>query len=49
MQGTFSIVGVPTTYLIAPDGTVLWKHVGPVRADDAELRRLIEQSLPSAA
>ena len=49
VQGTFSIVGVPTTYLIAPDGTVLWKHVGPVRADDAELRRLIEQSLPSAA
>jgi cytochrome c biogenesis protein CcmG/thiol:disulfide interchange protein DsbE len=45
----FSTVGVPNTFLIGPDGQVLWKHVGPVRADDAELRRLIEQSLPAAS
>ena len=26
----FSTVGVPNTFLIGPDGQVLWKHVGPV-------------------
>jgi cytochrome c biogenesis protein CcmG/thiol:disulfide interchange protein DsbE len=48
VQSTFSTIGVPTTFLIGPAGTVLWKHVGPVHADDAELRRLIEESLPAA-
>jgi cytochrome c biogenesis protein CcmG/thiol:disulfide interchange protein DsbE len=48
VQNTFGTVGVPSTYLIAPGGEVLWKHVGPVRADDAELRRLIEASLPAS-
>ncbi|HEX6910758.1 MAG TPA: TlpA disulfide reductase family protein [Longimicrobium sp.] len=45
----FSTMGVPNTFLIGPDGQVLWKHVGPVKADDAELRRLIEESLPAAS
>jgi cytochrome c biogenesis protein CcmG/thiol:disulfide interchange protein DsbE len=46
---TYSTMGVPNTFLIGPDGTLLWKHVGPVAADDAELRRLIEKSLPAAS
>jgi cytochrome c biogenesis protein CcmG/thiol:disulfide interchange protein DsbE len=41
----FGTVGVPSTFLIAPDGTLLWKHVGPVKADDPELTRLLERSL----
>ncbi len=45
----FSTMGVPNTFLIGPDGDVLWKHVGPVKADDAELRRLIEESLPASS
>jgi cytochrome c biogenesis protein CcmG/thiol:disulfide interchange protein DsbE len=45
----FSTVGVPSTFLIGPEGQVLWKHVGPVKEDDAELRRLIEESLPPAS
>lgn len=45
----FSTVGVPSTFLIGPEGQVLWKHVGPVKEDDAELRRLIETSLPAGA
>ena len=48
IQSTYSTIGVPTTFLIGPEGKVLWRHVGPVRADDAELRRLIEESLPEA-
>ncbi|HEX2210357.1 MAG TPA: TlpA disulfide reductase family protein [Longimicrobium sp.] len=46
---TFSTMGVPNTFLIGPDGTVLWKHVGPVTADNEELRRLIEKSLPASS
>ena len=45
VSSAFATVGVPTTVLIGPDGTLLWRHVGPVKADDPELRRLIEQSL----
>ena len=44
---TYSTMGVPNTFLIGPDGTLLWKHVGPVTADNAELRALIENSLPT--
>lgn len=46
---TFSTIGVPNTFLIDADGKVLWKHMGAVAADDPELRRLIEQSLPAAS
>lgn len=42
----FSTVGVPNTFLIGPDGRLLWKKVGPVHATDQELRALIEKSLP---
>jgi DsbE subfamily thiol:disulfide oxidoreductase len=49
VQTVFSTVGVPSTFLIGPDGEMLWKHVGPVKADDAELLRLIEKSLPAAS
>jgi cytochrome c biogenesis protein CcmG/thiol:disulfide interchange protein DsbE len=48
VQSTFGTIGVPSTYLIGPDGTVLWKHVGPVRDDDPGLRRLIERALADA-
>jgi thiol-disulfide isomerase/thioredoxin len=44
----FSTIGVPNTFLIGADGTLLWKKVGPVHATDAELRGLIEKSLPAA-
>jgi thiol-disulfide isomerase/thioredoxin len=47
VTAVFSTMGVPSTFLIGPQGEVLWKHVGPVTADDAELRRLIEQALPA--
>jgi cytochrome c biogenesis protein CcmG, thiol:disulfide interchange protein DsbE len=45
VQSIFGTVGVPSTYLIDPGGRVVWKHVGPVRADDGALRALIEESL----
>jgi cytochrome c biogenesis protein CcmG/thiol:disulfide interchange protein DsbE len=49
IQTAYSTMGVPNTFLIGPDGTVLWKHVGPVTADNPELVRLIEKSLPAAS
>lgn len=48
VSSTFRLMGVPATFLIAPDGTLLWRHTGPVQADDPELARLIDQALASA-
>jgi cytochrome c biogenesis protein CcmG, thiol:disulfide interchange protein DsbE len=45
VSSTFATIGVPSTFLIGPDGTLLWKHVGPVKADDPELVRLLQRSL----
>ncbi|HEU0300037.1 MAG TPA: TlpA disulfide reductase family protein [Longimicrobium sp.] len=49
IQAAYSTMGVPNTFLIGPDGRILWKHVGPVTADNAELVRLIERSLPASS
>jgi cytochrome c biogenesis protein CcmG/thiol:disulfide interchange protein DsbE len=49
ITSAYSTMGVPNTFLIGPDGRVLWKHVGPVTADDAELVRLIEKSLQASS
>lgn len=45
---TFRAVGVPNTYLIAPDGTLLWKRLGPVKADDPELAAALERAMGKA-
>ena len=39
----YGVYGVPETFLIGPDGSVAWKHVGPM--DEAVLR---EELLPLA-
>ncbi|HEX7051114.1 MAG TPA: TlpA disulfide reductase family protein [Longimicrobiales bacterium] len=41
----FATRGVPTTVLVGPEGTVLWRHLGPIRADDPALREAIDQAL----
>jgi cytochrome c biogenesis protein CcmG, thiol:disulfide interchange protein DsbE len=45
VTSVFRTQGVPTTFLINRDGTLLWRHVGPVTADHAELNRLIGENL----
>jgi cytochrome c biogenesis protein CcmG, thiol:disulfide interchange protein DsbE len=45
VTSTFRTQGVPTTFLIGRDGTLLWRHVGPVTADHPELNRLIREHL----
>jgi cytochrome c biogenesis protein CcmG, thiol:disulfide interchange protein DsbE len=45
VSATFLAVGVPASYLIARDGTLLWKKVGPIRENDPELSRLLDSAL----
>ena len=35
------LLGLPTTFLVSPEGEVTWRHVGPVTAEqlEAQLRR----------
>lgn len=42
---TFLAIGVPASYLIGRDGTLRWRHVGPVRADDAALNEALKAAL----
>ncbi len=42
---TFRLTGVPSTFLIGRDGTLLWKHLGPIVADDPALTKLLEEAL----
>lgn len=49
VSSTFRTLGVPSTFLIGRDGTILWKHVGPVVAGDAALVRLLEEALAAPA
>jgi cytochrome c biogenesis protein CcmG/thiol:disulfide interchange protein DsbE len=45
VSSTFRTLGVPSTFLIGRDGTILWKHVGPVNAQDPRLVRLLGEAL----
>jgi thiol-disulfide isomerase/thioredoxin len=45
VTATFLAVGVPASYLIARDGTLLWKKVGPIRENDPALGRLLDSAL----
>jgi cytochrome c biogenesis protein CcmG, thiol:disulfide interchange protein DsbE len=42
---TFLAIGVPASYLIGRDGTLRWKHVGPVTADDGPLNAALATAL----
>lgn len=45
VSSTFRLIGVPSTFLIDRDGTLLWKHLGPVDAEDPALTRTLEEAL----
>ena len=46
---TFLALGVPASYLIGRDGTLRWRHVGPVTADDGPLNAALKTALAEAA
>jgi cytochrome c biogenesis protein CcmG, thiol:disulfide interchange protein DsbE len=45
---TFLALGVPASYLIGRDGTLRWRHVGPVTADDGPLNTALKTALAEA-
>lgn len=49
VSSTFLAIGVPASYLIDRDGTLRWRHVGPVTADDPALTAALREALGSAA
>lgn len=42
---TFLAIGVPASYLIGRDGTLRWRHVGPVTAGDSALNTALATAL----
>lgn len=48
MQRLYQTVGLPETFLIAPDGTLIWRHFGALKPGAEELRRQIDQALGTA-
>lgn len=45
ISSTFAIQGVPVTMVIDPQGTVTWRHLGPVTANTPSLLEAIESAL----
>lgn len=45
VSSTFLTIGVPATFLIGKDGTLLWRKTGPVHRTDTTLIRAIERAL----
>jgi peroxiredoxin len=45
VNDTFHLVGVPSTFLLGRDGTVLWKHLGPVNPADPQLMQVLQTAL----
>lgn len=45
VTSTFRATGVPNSYLIDREGTIVWKRVGPVEAGDSSLARALRESL----
>lgn len=42
---TFLAIGVPATFLIGRDGTLMWRHVGPIRSNDPRLMPVLREAL----
>lgn len=47
-QRLFQTVGLPETFLIAPDGTLIWRHFGALQPGAVELRRKLDQVLETS-
>jgi cytochrome c biogenesis protein CcmG, thiol:disulfide interchange protein DsbE len=41
----YSVIGLPATFVIGRDGTVLYKYLGPLKEGDPAMHRVIEQAL----
>jgi peroxiredoxin len=43
----FRTIGIPVTFLLDREGTIVWRHMGPLEADDTSLNEVLEQALAS--
>jgi thiol-disulfide isomerase/thioredoxin len=41
----FAAIGLPATYLIGRDGTLLWRRVGPVEEGDREFENALDKAV----
>jgi cytochrome c biogenesis protein CcmG/thiol:disulfide interchange protein DsbE len=44
VSGIFSAIGVPATYLIGKDGTLLWRKLGGLEVNDATLQAALKSA-----
>jgi len=49
VSNAFLAIGVPATYLIDRAGTLRWRHMGPITADDVELNAALASALAERA
>lgn len=49
LQSAFSVAGVPSTYVIARDGRLLWQHTGGLHGAMDDARRTIDSALKNAS
>lgn len=45
ISNLFSIYGLPATFLVDREGILVWRRIGPLRADEEALRRVLERTL----
>jgi peroxiredoxin len=45
IQQSYQLVGVPTTFVIARDGRLLWRHTGNITDTFAETRAAVERAV----
>lgn len=48
VSSTFALIGVPGTFLLDREGTLLWSRMGPVSSEDPALLRAIEQAVQAS-
>jgi peroxiredoxin len=44
----FQIIGVPATFVLDREGVVLWRHMGPLEADDPALNAVLEEAFAAS-
>jgi thiol-disulfide isomerase/thioredoxin len=47
-MNVFAAVGLPATYLVGSDGTLLWRRIGPIEEGDRDFEGAVEAAVRSA-